>query len=256
MIDKLPTSMTAAKAIKAPFYYTGRPCSRGHLAKRRTGNGTCSACKNAWRPTVFRDAVAKACAKCGEVKPPSEFYDHPVAKDRKQGSCRQCVAIAHRLRMERPGIREKRNAYFREYGRTPHRRERQAIAVRKPERLAKVKEYNQRPEVKERVARGARARRALNPLPHRADSKNRKALKRAGRSSVSTKQIVELLALAKKCPDCGRRFCKARPKTIDHVMALSRGGEHRIDNLRVICGSCNSSKSARAFSSNGQGILL
>jgi hypothetical protein len=42
-----------AKAKDLPFYTTGKPCKRGHVAPRYAGNGTCVACQKAgyasWR---------------------------------------------------------------------------------------------------------------------------------------------------------------------------------------------------------------
>lgn len=42
--DGLPTSRPLAKARGTLRYYTGRPCSHGHLTPRRTSNGKCLAC--------------------------------------------------------------------------------------------------------------------------------------------------------------------------------------------------------------------
>jgi hypothetical protein len=33
----------------------------------------------------------KACFKCGEVMPPSEFYAHPMMKDKHLGKCKGCT---------------------------------------------------------------------------------------------------------------------------------------------------------------------
>ncbi len=34
----------AAKASGSPRYFTGRPCTNGHIAERQTANGSCLAC--------------------------------------------------------------------------------------------------------------------------------------------------------------------------------------------------------------------
>ena len=43
--DKLPRTRVEAQAIGAKLYHTGEPCSKGHVAPRRTGNGNCTACE-------------------------------------------------------------------------------------------------------------------------------------------------------------------------------------------------------------------
>lgn len=45
-----------------------------------------------------------------------------------------------------------------------------------------------------------------------------------------------------RCVMCGRRFCKSRPPTKDHIIPVSRGGDHSYENIQALCKSCNSSK--------------
>lgn len=41
------------------------------------------------------------------------------------------------------------------------------------------------------------------------------------------------------CAECGEGRCE-----VDHCVPLSRGGEHALENLQMLCKSCNSRKSA------------
>ena len=46
------------------------------------------------------------------------------------------------------------------------------------------------------------------------------------------------------CPSCGKKMtssCKSAMPTIQHNLPISKGGEHEIDNISVICESCNTS---------------
>jgi len=43
-MDTLPTSRPEAIACGAPFYFTGKPCKRGHTAKREV-KGNCTECR-------------------------------------------------------------------------------------------------------------------------------------------------------------------------------------------------------------------
>jgi 5-methylcytosine-specific restriction endonuclease McrA len=47
-----------------------------------------------------------------------------------------------------------------------------------------------------------------------------------------------------RCAYCG---CNLDRPTIDHVVPLSRGGEHCRDNVVPACGHCNSSKGAKTL---------
>ena len=47
-----------------------------------------------------------------------------------------------------------------------------------------------------------------------------------------------------RCRYCGRRQ-KLRELTIDHVIPLSRGGTHAIENLVLSCAACNGAKADR-----------
>ena len=58
-------------------------------------------------------------------------------------------------------------------------------------------------------------------------------------------EIRELMkaAILHPCPYCQDIL---RPKTIslDHIVPLARGGEHKIENCQIICHICNDRKSA------------
>jgi hypothetical protein len=45
--DQLPTTRAAARAQGVVAYFTGQPCSHGHIDKRYTGTGRCYACQRA-----------------------------------------------------------------------------------------------------------------------------------------------------------------------------------------------------------------
>jgi len=47
-----------------------------------------------------------------------------------------------------------------------------------------------------------------------------------------------------RCAICGKRFCKSRPPTKDHIVPLSKGGGLTFENVQALCHSCNSSKNA------------
>ncbi len=86
-----------------------------------------------------------------------------------------------------------------------------------------------------------------HPELNRARARRRRALKMQAVGSHTQKEIDEILQRQKnKCADCKRKFTRKRPATLDHVTPISKGGSESADNLRWICKSCNSQKSAKS----------
>jgi hypothetical protein len=83
-------------------------------------------------------------------------------------------------------------------------------------------------------------------------AKHRAHLKRA---AMERGEVITLAALIERdgdcCYLCGRQVSDALPFThplkanIDHVMPISKGGMHTLDNVRVACRACNAAKGAK-----------
>lgn len=83
-------------------------------------------------------------------------------------------------------------------------------------------------------------------------AKHRHHLKRAAQERG---ELITLAGLIERdgdlCYLCGRQVSDALPFThplkanIDHVVPISKGGTHTLDNVRVACRSCNSAKGAK-----------
>ncbi len=58
----------------------------------------------------------KQCFKCGEEKPRTEFYAHPMMADGLLGKCKVCARLDVKQRRRDPAVREKILAYDRERG--------------------------------------------------------------------------------------------------------------------------------------------
>jgi hypothetical protein len=43
-VELLPSDRETARAINSMFFYTGKPCKHGHIAKRRTNKNSCVEC--------------------------------------------------------------------------------------------------------------------------------------------------------------------------------------------------------------------
>lgn len=78
----------------------------------------------------------------------------------------------------------------------------------------------------------------------KADSHNRRVKTKYNCSPIATSELLELVRASNgKCFYCAEnhngRF------HFDHYIPLSRGGEHKIENIRVACVSCNKHKGAK-----------
>lgn len=79
----------------------------------------------------------------------------------------------------------------------------------------------------------------------RAKRSARRAAERSAADGTLTPTVVAaLLAAAKRCALCGKRFTKRDPATLDHVVPLKLGGLHTIANIQPAHFACNSGKQA------------
>lgn len=99
-----------------------------------------------------------------------------------------------------------------------------------------------------------------HPEKRRAHHALRRARKKA--TQVDTTGIEAWIKAMRKLPFVRCHWCgtkvHGRQIHFDHVVALSRGGEHTISNLCAACKECNLSKGARAIGNwlcNGQTFL-
>lgn len=80
-----------------------------------------------------------------------------------------------------------------------------------------------------------------------ATGRKRKAQKRG---SSGTHSLADWIHLKERhdfiCLSCGRREPEIT-LTEDHIVPLSRGGSHSIDNIQPLCRACNARKSTKAF---------
>lgn len=72
----------------------------------------------------------------------------------------------------------------------------------------------------------------------RAKNRNRRAMERNQGPGVSEKEWNEILSRH----DGGCAYCENAAETMDHILALSKGGMHAPENVIPACLKCNSSK--------------
>lgn len=70
--------------------------------------------------------------------------------------------------------------------------------------------------------------------------------------SITSAKLSIMLREAQNCSHCGVGMTQSYPvkptqKTLDHYLPLARGGKHTMDNMSVMCLSCNSAKQDRTI---------
>lgn len=188
----------------------------------------------------------KTCTQCKVSKPLEDFGPEKRGKYGRRSKCRECMRENTRAYESRPDVakrkKERRDRWYEEnpdYNRRYYEENREHINELNrtwkianpdymPEYLAKyLPEYNQRPERKE---------------ANRIKSANR----RAGMVGELPKDCMAILIsrYGERCmnPDCDGTDSIL---TIDHVRPVSKGGTNTMDNVQILCYTCNRRKGNR-----------
>lgn len=264
-----------AKALGLTYYFTGQPCSRGHISKRITANGVCHECfledkqrRRASRPGYRTRAEmdtekakpTRKCSACGKEFPPTS--EHFVVLKKKQPSgtitfglsreCRQC-----RNKRYQPYYEEHRDD-IKKRATEDHRKRRERSEVRGQERLygrehmrAKLADPIEREKHNERGRdwRKANPDRVKQFKHEQRAEKLRRFLIRMARIRRATppwadkKQIDAIYALADYLTEK-----IGIPYEVDHIYPLAHRdlcGMHIPANLRVITRAENQRKGNR-----------
>lgn len=205
---------------------------------------------------------SKRCSKCGEVKPISEFH----IRDRNKGSyvsrCKDCKKHYRKQYYEDNREKENKNSkrYNKEHSEEISTQKKQWYQEHKEDIRAYNKNYyknnrdNELKRSKERrknypeyLAKYQREYRqtlkgklAHGNFEHYRRIKKNTTPKKHHITEIQWQKILE--NQDNKCIMCGVGFTDENIPTIDHIMPLSKGGEHTSANIQALCKSCNSSK--------------
>lgn len=187
---------------------------------------------------VDKRLMQKLCSKCGETKPTSEFNFNCCW-------CKNCVQLYNKTyRAEHlDRIRENDRQYA-----VLHRK--QAIERAKKHYFANLeqkREYarNYQAEHSKQKCEYDRNYRAARPGISTERWRRRRALEMNAEGNGVTIQEWEEI---KKDYNYLCAYCNQK-KTLemDHIVPLSKGGKHDVDNVVPACKSCNSSKTASSL---------
>ena len=189
----------------------------------------------------------KQCRDCREVKPLSDFGKKSDAKDGIHYYCKKCVNV--RGEMYRKSHAEELSKKSSQYYRQRNKGDRYKVSRRK----ANSKYYNKNIVAqRERASRNNNIRReklkeyyhqhkgaAEYKLKRAVMSQRRRARTVATVNDFTAEQWREILdKYEHKCLCCGAK----RNLSMDHIIPLSRGGQHTASNIQPLCRSCNARK--------------
>lgn len=242
-----PKSAKEAKATKSKYYFTGRPCIRGHVDLRYS-HGSCIACKAEDRD-ANREANAAYARQWRKENPEIVKAQHDRARARGDGKTyylknrQKQIAKAIAWAKENPEKASKANKDYR--ARYPEKfleyRSRY-YQENKREILDAGRRYRQ--SCREERAAATRQWRKNNPEKAKAADRNKKAIRKGSIGRHTANDIQRILKMQRhKCAWC--KTCIRSEYHVDHITPIALGGSNWPRNLQCLCPPCNLTKHAR-----------
>lgn len=208
----------------------------------------------------------KQCCRCKETKSTTEFRKHGRHLDGFEYHCKACTKLDYDKNKERHHEYDRKHYYAnRDKRLAKTARYRYAkIGKELPEywidKLAKPKISRSHEEAREHEKERLREYKQTNKElmkekyslycqteqgkeNNRLRSRKYKSLKAGLDSSLSKNDIELILTIQNnECSCCGVEFTSAFKYEIDHIIPVSLGGSLCLDNVQLLCRSCNAKK--------------
>lgn len=207
-----------AKNLGLRYYFTGKPCKRGHIQKRMVASFSCSSC-SAITARAFRKRnplAANEAAKKWRLSHPEKVKELKAKFDKL------------------PKYKEKQKA-----------RSKKHYENNKEKFLASVSAHYKANKERQRIRSRAWKKRNPDNLVENRNKRRARLLRAEGH--FTEHEVRELFIKQNgKCNNCLNIITLEKGKSNianrDHIIALSRGGTNWIINIQLLCHSCNSKK--------------
>jgi 5-methylcytosine-specific restriction endonuclease McrA len=163
-------------------------------------------------------------------------HGHVAKRDTSSGAC---VACSEQWRKDNP---EKTHRWYKEHP-EECKAQREAWAKARPDRAKAIRKKSNALN-REKARESERRRRAADPDKVRARCANRRARRKGAEGHYTVADIAAIRL--KQGGVCAKPGCGCRDNlTVDHILALTKGGSNWPSNLQLLCSSCNSVKGTR-----------
>lgn len=182
----------------------------------------------------------KVCSKCGEEKDESDFTNG-------KNQCKECKRkydVEYREK-NKEKLKAQRKKYDEEHKECRKEYIKNYCKLNREKITDYYRTYRKIKPEKEKEAQRKYAKTENGKLKEARVKHNRRSNSNKSPCTLTTIQWKKILeSQGNKCAICGKRFCKSRPPTKDHIVPLSKGGGFTFENVQALCRSCNSSKCA------------
>lgn len=228
-------SRAEAKARGLVRYFTGKPCKHNHITERIVANGCCVECrKNIDKRWI--DANPEKVREKRKLQSRRHRLENPdrIKNNRKKWEVANPDKVQERVRRwERLNLDRRREIGDKWAKANPDkiRKKNRTYKTTNAERLAPIN--------RQRVSDWVKA----NPEKKRKHVNDRRAREHNAIGSHTVEELKEQLERQDHlCIGCYADLSGLRNRTIDHIMALSKGGSQWIANIQWLCQPCNSRK--------------
>jgi 5-methylcytosine-specific restriction endonuclease McrA len=188
---------------------------------------------------------SKRCRECRKLLPVDNFCKQKGSADGLRHICRKCMhkqykawyeahkgEVAKKRKEYVSNHREEYNAYKRGYYKTHTEQVKQCVKKSSKVNSERKKEYQKKyMRDYQQTEHGKAVFRTL--------VNKRRALRKAATIEEIPYEYVEKLRNGTVCPYCSKPIVKVE---LDHIIPLSKGGKHSVDNLISCCFTCNRQK--------------